>query len=75
MNNSRQQWENAKSYINELNSSLGESLTNLCLDQLKTVQENHGESISNIRSEAEKCLVKDYLVGWLAQNVHIVQRI
>ncbi|XVE76319.1 hypothetical protein DITRI_Ditri12bG0162400 [Diplodiscus trichospermus] len=39
-----------------------DSLINLCSDQLKTVQENHGESISNIRSEAEKCLVKDYLV-------------
>ncbi|XVE61822.1 hypothetical protein DITRI_Ditri06bG0070100 [Diplodiscus trichospermus] len=119
VNDSRQQWENAKSYINELNiSSLAEikstvnknmkrnhtvheeflstfsamdaefgartgdimaavndsllcdheskkkidSFTNLCLDQLKTLQENHGESISNIRSEAEKCLVKDYLV-------------
>lgn len=119
VNDSRQQWENAKSYINELNtSSLADikytvkenskrnhtdyeellsafssmdaefgaragdivaaindsllrereskkemdSLTNLCLDQLRTVQENHGESISNIRSEAEKCLVKDYLV-------------
>ncbi|XVF08039.1 hypothetical protein REPUB_Repub06bG0191100 [Reevesia pubescens] len=119
VNDSRQQWENARSYIDELNiSSLSEikstvnenikrnhtvheeflsasssmdaeygdktgdvmaaindsllrdheskkeidSLTNLCLDQLKTVQENHGESISNIRGEAEKCLVKDYLV-------------
>ncbi|XP_021289171.1 kinesin-like protein KIN-5B [Herrania umbratica] len=119
LNDSRQQWENAESYINELNiSSLAEikstvkenirinhtvheellsafsfmdaefgartgdimaaindslrrdhqskkeidSLTNLCLDHLKTVQEKHGESISNIRSEAEKCLVKDYLV-------------
>ncbi|XVE96823.1 hypothetical protein REPUB_Repub02eG0256200 [Reevesia pubescens] len=119
VNDSRQKWENAKTYINELNISsladikstvkenikrnhmvheeflsafssmdaefgartgdimdaindslLGDreskkeidSLTNLCLDQLKTVQENHGESISNIRSEAEKCLVNDYLV-------------
>ncbi|MBA0746972.1 hypothetical protein Gogos_009443 [Gossypium gossypioides] len=116
---SRQQWENAKTYINELNkSSLAEikstvrenikrnhtvheellsvlsstgaevgartgditaaindlllrdreckkeidSLTNCCLDQLKTVQEKHGESISNIRSEAEKCITRDYLV-------------
>ncbi|XP_022748299.1 kinesin-like protein KIN-5B [Durio zibethinus] len=118
-NDSRQQWENAESYINELNiSSLAEvkstvkdnikrnhtvheeflsavssmdaefdartgdvmaaskdsllcdhqskkeidSFTTVCLDQLKTVQENHGESISKIRSEAEKCLVKDYSV-------------
>ncbi|KAK8713824.1 hypothetical protein V6N13_149032 [Hibiscus sabdariffa] len=116
---SRQQWENAKTYINELNtSSLAEikssvsqnirrnhavhdellsvllstdadfgtrtedivaaindsllhdhewkkdidSFTNSCVDQLKTVQEKHGESISNIRSEAEKCITKDYLV-------------
>ncbi|MBA0809648.1 hypothetical protein Gohar_025284, partial [Gossypium harknessii] len=119
VNVSRQQWENAKTYINELNkSSLAEikstvrenikrnhtvheellsalsstgaevgartgditaaindlllrdreckkeidSLTNCCLDQLKTVQEKHGESISNIRSEAEKCITRDYLV-------------
>ncbi|MBA0567338.1 hypothetical protein Golob_012081, partial [Gossypium lobatum] len=118
VNVSRQQWENAKTYINELNkSSLAEiksnvrenikrnhtiheellsalsstgaevgartgditaaindlllrdreckkeidSLTNCCLDQLKTVQEKHGESISNIRSEAEKCITRDYL--------------
>ncbi|KAL4355047.1 hypothetical protein GQ457_06G007820 [Hibiscus cannabinus] len=116
---SRQQWENAKTYINELNTSgLAEikssvsqnirrnhavhdellsvlsstdadfgtrtedivaaindsllhdhewkkdidSFTNSCVDQLKTVQEKHGESISNIRSEAEKCITKDYLV-------------
>ncbi|KAH1039432.1 hypothetical protein J1N35_041175 [Gossypium stocksii] len=119
VNASRQQWENAKTYINELNkSSLAEikstvrenikrnhtvheellsalsstgaevgartgditaaindsllrdreckkeidSLTNCCLDQLKTVQEKHSESISNIRSEAEKCITRDYLV-------------
>ncbi|MBA0596870.1 hypothetical protein Gorai_013676 [Gossypium raimondii] len=119
VNVSRQQWENAKTYINELNkSSLAEikstvrenikrnhtvheellsalsstgaevgartgditaaindlllrdreckkeidSLTNCCLDQIKTVQEKHGESISNIRSAAEKCITRDYLV-------------
>ncbi|PPS00356.1 hypothetical protein GOBAR_AA20313 [Gossypium barbadense] len=119
VNVSRQQWENAKTYINELNkSSLAEikstvrenikrnhtvheellstlsstgaevgartgditaaindlllrdreckkeidSLTNCCLDKLKTVQEKHGESISNIRSEAEKCITRDYLL-------------
>ncbi|XP_039056763.1 kinesin-like protein KIN-5B isoform X2 [Hibiscus syriacus] len=118
VNVSRQQWENAKTCINELNaSSLAEvkssvsvnirrnnaaheellsvisltdaefgtrtgdivaaindsqlhdheckkkidSVTNSCVDQLKTVQEKHGESISYIRSEAEKCLTKDYL--------------
>ncbi|GMJ03069.1 hypothetical protein like AT2G37420 [Hibiscus trionum] len=119
VNVSRQQWENTKTYINELNtSSLAEikssvsesirrnhavhdellsvfsskdaefgtrtgdivaaindslhhdheckkeidSFTNSCVDQLKTVQEKHGESISNIRTEAEKCITKDYLV-------------
>ncbi|OMO72729.1 hypothetical protein CCACVL1_17628 [Corchorus capsularis] len=119
VNDSKKQWENAKSYINDLNtSSLAEinsivkenikgnhtvheeflsafssmdeefgartedmmaaindsllcdretkkemdSLTKLCLEQLETVQENHCESISNIRREAEKCLIKDYLV-------------
>ena len=49
-----------------------DSLANLCLGQLKTVQEKHGESVSNIRSEAEKCLIKDYLVGWLAQNADTI---
>ncbi|XP_059462978.1 kinesin-like protein KIN-5B [Corylus avellana] len=39
-----------------------DSTTALCLDQLKSIQEKHGESISNIRSQAEKCLIKDYLV-------------
>lgn len=37
-------------------------LTSTCLDQLKTIQEQHGQGVSNIRSEAEKRLVKDYLV-------------
>ncbi|KAE8661075.1 hypothetical protein F3Y22_tig00116939pilonHSYRG00145 [Hibiscus syriacus] len=119
VNVSRKQWENAKTYINELNtSSLTEIKSNVCenirrnhrvheellsalsstdtefgtrtgdvvaaisdsllrdheckkeidsftnsyVDQLKTVQEKHGGSISNIRNEAEKCLTKDYLV-------------
>ncbi|KAG7964695.1 hypothetical protein I3843_09G183900 [Carya illinoinensis] len=39
-----------------------DSMTTLCLDQLKLTQEKHGGSMSNIRSQAEKCLVKDYLV-------------
>ncbi|KAE8719095.1 ATP binding microtubule motor family protein isoform 2 [Hibiscus syriacus] len=39
-----------------------DSFTKSCVDQLKTVQEKHGESITNIRSEAQKCLTKDYLV-------------
>ncbi|KAE8692463.1 kinesin-like protein [Hibiscus syriacus] len=119
VNVSRKQWENAKTYLNELNtSSLTEiksnvsanirrnhkvhgellsalsstdaefgtrtadiaaaiddsllrdheckkeidSFTSSCVDQLKAVQEKHGESILNIRKEAEKCLAKDYLV-------------
>ncbi|KAJ4828706.1 Kinesin-like protein KIN-5B [Turnera subulata] len=39
-----------------------DSMTSLCLDQLKSIQENHAESVSNIRSNAEKCLTKDYKV-------------
>lgn len=39
-----------------------DSITSLCLGQLKSTQENHGDRISNIRSKAEKCLTKDYLV-------------
>ncbi|GMN35769.1 hypothetical protein TIFTF001_042281 [Ficus carica] len=37
-------------------------MTALCLDQLKLIQEKHGRSISDIRSQAEKCFIKDYLV-------------
>ncbi len=39
-----------------------DSVTTLCLDQLKLIQEKHGKSISDIRSQAEKSLVNDYLV-------------
>ncbi|KAF2288733.1 hypothetical protein GH714_011824 [Hevea brasiliensis] len=39
-----------------------ESITTLCLDQLKSIQEKHGQSIAYVRSEAEKYLTKDYLV-------------
>ncbi|KAK3226447.1 hypothetical protein Dsin_006309, partial [Dipteronia sinensis] len=39
-----------------------DSMTTTCLDQLKLIQEKHGESITNIRNQAEKSLTKDYLV-------------
>ncbi|KAM7255154.1 hypothetical protein ACFE04_020395 [Oxalis oulophora] len=39
-----------------------DSIVNTCLDELKLVHEKHGETVSNIRSQAEKCLTKDYLV-------------
>ncbi|XP_057970666.1 kinesin-like protein KIN-5B [Malania oleifera] len=39
-----------------------DSMANLCFNQLKSVQEQHGESISNIRNQAEQCFTKDYLV-------------
>lgn len=39
-----------------------DSMTTLCLDQLKSVQDKHSESISTIRNQAEKCLVQDYAV-------------
>lgn len=38
------------------------SITTLCLDQLKSIQENHGQSIAHVRSEAEKYLTKDFKV-------------
>ncbi|KAM7509768.1 hypothetical protein LguiB_008643 [Lonicera macranthoides] len=39
-----------------------DSMSTLCLDQLKSIREKHSGSISNIRSRAEHCLRKDYLV-------------
>ncbi|KAJ6407911.1 hypothetical protein OIU84_011257 [Salix udensis] len=39
-----------------------DSITSLCQGLIKSTQENHGDRISNIRSKAEKCLTKDYLV-------------
>ncbi|KAB5552036.1 hypothetical protein DKX38_009347 [Salix brachista] len=39
-----------------------DSITSLCQGLLKSTQENHGDRISIIRSKAEKCLTKDYLV-------------
>ena len=42
-----------------------DSMSMLCLEHLKSVQEKHGESMSKILNSAEKCLTEDYLVGWL----------
>ncbi|XP_050384584.1 kinesin-like protein KIN-5B [Argentina anserina] len=39
-----------------------DTMTSLCLDQLKSVQDNHSESVSTIRHKAEKSLVQDYAV-------------
>ncbi|KAL9429121.1 hypothetical protein AB3S75_031015 [Citrus x aurantiifolia] len=39
-----------------------DSITTICLDQLKFVQEKHGENLSTIRNQAEKCFTKDYMV-------------
>ncbi|XP_031273396.1 kinesin-like protein KIN-5B [Pistacia vera] len=39
-----------------------DSMTTRCLDQLKLIQEKHGENITSIRNQAEKSLTKDYLV-------------
>lgn len=50
-----------------------DSMTTLCLDQLKSVQDNHSESISTMRNQAEKCLVQDYAVCcpiYDGNNVH-----
>lgn len=45
-----------------------DSITSLCQGLLKSTQENHGDRISNIRSKAEKCLTKDYLVHFFIAN-------
>lgn len=37
-------------------------MTTSCSDQLKYLQENHGENVASIRTHAERCLVKNYLV-------------
>lgn len=42
-----------------------DSMTTFCLDQLESVKDKHGESISNIRSHAEKSLTKDYMVCYV----------
>lgn len=42
-----------------------DSISILCLDQLKGITENHSESVTKIRNQAEKCLRKDYLVRFL----------
>ncbi|KAF6164369.1 hypothetical protein GIB67_037526 [Kingdonia uniflora] len=39
-----------------------ESLSHLSLDQLISVQDNHGEGISGIRNNADQCLRKEYSV-------------
>ncbi|KAI8556551.1 hypothetical protein RHMOL_Rhmol05G0262200 [Rhododendron molle] len=39
-----------------------DSISILCLDQLKGISGNHSESVTKIRNQAEKCLRKDYLV-------------
>ncbi|KAF5181319.1 Kinesin-like protein kin-5b [Thalictrum thalictroides] len=39
-----------------------ELMSTLCLGQLKSIQEKHSENISTIRSRADQCLTKEYLV-------------
>ncbi|XP_043713441.1 kinesin-like protein KIN-5B [Telopea speciosissima] len=39
-----------------------ESISTLCMDQLRSVQDNHSEGVSNLRNRAEQCLRKEYLV-------------
>ncbi|CAN1775497.1 Kinesin-like protein KIN-5B [Linum perenne] len=39
-----------------------DAMTTLCMNQLKSIQENHGESVANIRNKADKCLTQDYQV-------------
>ena len=47
-------------------------MTALCLDQLKSLQEKHGQNISNIQSQAEKCLTKDYMVRSFCKHVSLI---
>ena len=37
-------------------------MTTRWAEQLNSVQDKHGENISKIQVQAEKCLVKDYMV-------------
>lgn len=39
-----------------------DSMTTQLLEQLSSLQDKHGGNVSDINIEAEKCLVKDYLV-------------
>ncbi|OIW20314.1 hypothetical protein TanjilG_08288 [Lupinus angustifolius] len=48
-----------------------DSMTGQLLEQLNSVQDNHGESISNIHVHAEKCLVTDYMVD---QNTNSISQ-
>ena len=49
-------------YKDQENKKEIDSIAALCLEQLKSIQEKHGKGISNIRSQAEKCFTKDYMV-------------
>lgn len=42
-----------------------DSMTTRWLEQLNSLQDKHGEGVSNIHVQAEKSLVKDYLVHTL----------
>ncbi|KAM3340261.1 kinesin-like protein KIN-5B [Capsicum galapagoense] len=39
-----------------------ESMSSICMNQLSSTQQNHGECVSDIQCTAEQCLQKDYLV-------------
>ncbi|XP_075103400.1 kinesin-like protein KIN-5B isoform X2 [Nicotiana tabacum] len=39
-----------------------ESISSMCLNQLNSMQQNHGECISDIQCTKEQCLQKDYMV-------------
>ncbi|KAK7345653.1 hypothetical protein VNO77_16261 [Canavalia gladiata] len=45
-----------------------DSMTTRWLGQLNSLQDKHGEDISNIHVQAEKCLVKDYMVDQNASS-------
>lgn len=56
--------ETADSLMRDHETKKGiDSLSTSCLQQLNSVQEKHGGSISKILNSAQKCLTEDYLVG------------
>ncbi|KAJ7977073.1 Kinesin-like protein [Quillaja saponaria] len=53
---------NGSSMLDHENKKQIDSITVLCMEQLKAIQEKHGEDVSNIQSQSENCLIKNYLI-------------
>jgi len=50
-----------------------DSMTTTWLEQLNSLQDKHGEDVSNIHVQAEKSLVKDYLVHIFLYSVETLR--